>query len=112
MVDLDAASESDFYEAIDFTRNHLVLQFHRLIGAKLSIYVNNIEIEKFDPFFKNHAATQQIEESISVPGKGTIGITAYLIPYKDKCSDKEQRLMNGRKDYSIPRAFTFIGIRD
>lgn len=97
MVDLDAASESDFYEAIDFTRNHLVLQFHRLIGAKLSIYVNNIEIEKFDPFFKNHAATQQIEESISVPGKGTIGITAYLIPYKDKCSDKEQRLMNGRK---------------
>ena len=97
MVDLDAASKSDFYEAIDFTRDHLVLQFHRLIGAKLSIYVNNIEIEKFDPFFKNHAATQQIEDSISVPGKGTIGITAYLIPYKDKCSDKDQRLMNGRR---------------
>lgn len=97
MVDLQRQGEADFYNAIDYTQNHLKLHFHRLLNSNFNIYVNNQKVEKFDPFFANHDATQRYEENISIAQKGTIKITAYLLPYKDKCNKKDLKIMNSGK---------------
>ena len=75
-------------------RDHLSLVFHRFLEArpgmkKIDITINENKITAFDPFNKNHPATQQIpDEKIYLYGE-QINVQPYILPHHSKIEKRE-----------------------
>lgn len=82
---------------------HLALVFHRFLDGDVSwcnplkISVNGHQIDAFDPFCRDHTATQRLPlEYISV-GPDEIQLRGYILPHHSKLSVQKYDLY---KDYS------------
>lgn len=82
---------------------HLALVFHRFMEGSVSwcsplkISVNGHQIEAFDPFCRDHTATQRLPlEHISI-GSHEIQLQGYILPHHSKLSVQKYDLY---KDYS------------
>lgn len=87
---IDRYPKNDFINLISSLQKHLSLVFHRFIEEnKIKIYINNGEIEAFNPFNPDHLATQQIpiEEIIFQDEK--IKIQPYILPHHSKMSQED-----------------------
>lgn len=85
-------------------RDHLSLVFHRFLEGdahtgKLSILVNRIELEPFDPFCRDNKATQRLPKDV-VPVQGhRVEIESYILPHHSRLSEKEYRYYSNRSDF-------------
>ena len=91
--DLDRLKGVDFSDLIDSLGKHLSLVFHRFLeqmgSKKIKISINNFQLEPFNPFNINNAATQQIiEEKIKVFNE-YISIQPFILPHHSKTSQQE-----------------------
>lgn len=91
--ELDRLQVPSFANLIDSLGKHLSLVFHRFLELpgtkKLKISINNFNLEPFNPFNIENAATQEInEEKIKVYDE-TITIQPFILPHHSKISQQE-----------------------
>lgn len=80
-------SERKFYSVIRKTEEHLGLTFHRFIEEDgIRIFINENQINAWNPFLLDNRATQELPEEISVSDDGLHEaiIQPYILPPQDK----------------------------
>lgn len=90
-----------FNELITHARKRLALTFHRYISGevrskKLTIELNGVSIPRYDPFYRDHPATQVLEEeTLKVSRKAKITIKPYVLPHYSKLKQLELEKLAG-----------------
>ena len=86
-------SERKFYSVIRKTEEHLGLTFHRFIEEDgIRIFINENQINAWNPFLLDNRATQELPEEISVSDDGLHEaiIQPYILPHKTKFKNQEE----------------------
>ncbi len=99
--------ENIVYERIEDLQKHLEMVFHRYLAErdKISIFINDVELKPFDPFFTSHPATDEMqEEVISVNGE-KVYIQPYLLPHYTRVSAKDYEYYAGTGGYLKNQGF-------
>ena len=87
-----ATSQKDhehFVNKIDNVKHHLGMVFHRFLEKPdgLKIFLQGRKIKQWDPFMREHSATQgKPIESLFVDGK-KLTVTAYVLPHHSKLKE-------------------------
>jgi len=101
--------ESKFNKALNATRKHLELVFHRFLSPdisklKLKIYFNNSPLEAFDPF-NSSRSTLLTDENFQCEGE-TIHVQPYVLPRHNKVkSQAEWKKYAGQQGYLHEQGF-------
>ncbi|WP_095088933.1 ATP-binding protein [Mesorhizobium sophorae] len=104
---------SEFNALVVHARNRLALIFHRYIagevrGRRLVIRLNGQKVDPWDPFYRDHEATQELEpEPLEIAGR-TIDIQPFILPHYSKRTTGSA----ARRAFSGTRASMFIGTID
>lgn len=103
----DQQRENLFYEHIDVVKKHLAMVFHRFMGGRdsLKIDINGRVLEPWDPFLRNHPATQQLpEEPLHHAGRRII-VRPYVLPHRSKLDDQMFELAGGLGGWNVRQGF-------
>jgi hypothetical protein len=103
----DEVHKRFFHGRIEAVERHLAMVFHRFLEGKrrLRIFVNENEIEPWDPFLKSEKATQQIaDERISLFQK-QIGVIPYVLPHISKLTAEKHDRAAGLKGWNLHQGF-------
>lgn len=97
-------SKTKFFNVIKKVAIHIGIVFHRYISEdNLQIYVNNNQVQPWNPFVVNNVATQELNEEVcwdSSYTKKTV-IQPYVLPHKTKfASEAEYELAEGPKGWN------------
>jgi hypothetical protein len=110
LSDKGTITEDEFNDLIVFSRNRIALIYHKyLTGAvrkhPLKISLNGQNIEGFDPFYRDHAATQELEkEEVKIEGK-RIYIQPYILPHYSKVTLSEYERLGGEEGFLRTQGF-------
>lgn len=94
--------EEAFNSLVAYTRSRLELIFHKFLSGldgapKLSIAVNGLSLDAYDPFYRNHAATQPLEKE-DLPLNGSmIRISPFVLPHYSKLKLSEHDRLGGEE---------------
>jgi len=103
-LDKMSAGEINFVEVMgkkmDFAREHISLVFHRYLAGevgqnKISMYLNNRNIDPIDPFLSKKSTQIMDEEHIIVRGD-KITVKPYILPHVSKLSNIELKNLGGK----------------
>ena len=99
----------DLVRQLDEAATHVEFVFHRFLSgrerSRLTISMNDRELQPFDPFHSNHPATQHHqEETIRLPS-GEIRIWPITLPHHDKVTAEEWRKFAGPEGYVANQGF-------
>jgi hypothetical protein len=103
-------SELRFSEAMDRTRAHLELVFHRFLSPEpgrsaVRMDFNGNALKAFDPFGPKHAARQELPlESIPINGE-TMHVQPFVLPHHNKISRSEYDAFGGEEGYLQSQGF-------
>ncbi len=91
-------------EKLEVLRWHLSLVFHRFLSGdanrpKLSISVNNLALEPFDPFCTKHRSTQKLPLEYVDLGEHRVRIQAYVLPHHARLTNRDYELYRTRSDF-------------
>ncbi|ADN36912.1 ATP-binding region ATPase domain protein [Methanolacinia petrolearia DSM 11571] len=103
----DRKRENLFYKHIDKVKSHLSMVFHRFLEKQNSvkIQINNHPISPWDPFLKNHTATQHLPvEPIYFRGE-KITVRAYVLPHRSKMDDQTYEQAGGPGGWNARQGF-------
>jgi hypothetical protein len=103
----DGVHKRLFHGRIEAVERHLAMVFHRFLEGKrrLRIFVNDNEIEPWDPFLKSEKATQQIaDERISVFQR-QIGVIPYVLPHISKLTAEKHERAAGLRGWNLQQGF-------
>jgi len=98
----ESSLERCLCDALDRTRDHLSLVFHRYLTAepgfrKIAISINDNYIEAFDPFMTWQSATQRLQvEKIKVDGEDII-VEPFILPHQSKLKTSEIEKAGGKE---------------
>ncbi len=101
---------SEFNALIVHARNRLALIFHRYLsgevrGRKLTIWLNGQKVDPWDPFHRDHEATQELEpESLEIGGK-TIDIQPFILPHYSKLKPMQYDRLGGEEGFLRNQGF-------
>ena len=94
--------------------DYLSLIFHRYLSKekkdRLSIRVNDFQLEPLDPFLENHPKTS-VKKSISIPVKDSSGIERkisiqpYILPFQKDLSKEDEEKSGGIENYRTKQGF-------
>lgn len=110
MSDNGTIAEDEFNELVVFTRNRIALIYHKyLTGAvqkhPLNISLNNQNIDGFDPFYRNHKATQELErEEVRIDGK-RIYVQPYILPHYSRITLSEYERLGSEEGFVRTQGF-------
>lgn len=107
---MDRFTKINYSSHIDRLREHLSLVFHRFLEGsvnfrKLKIFINNNELEAFNPFNENHPATQEIAIEKVKLFNSTVQITPYILPHHTKLSQAEYERYETVEGYTKSQGF-------
>ncbi len=101
---------SEFNALIVHARNRLALIFHRYLsgevrGRRLVIELNGQQIDPWDPFHRDHPATQELEsEALEISGH-TIDIQPFILPHYSKLQTRQYELLAGEEGFLRNQGF-------
>ncbi len=106
----DQKNRDDLLRQLNESISHIELVFHRFLsgqgGRRLTISMNNRELQHFDPFHSNHPATQHHQrEVIGGPDGSEINIWPITLPHHDKVSKKNWEKYGGPEGYVSNQGF-------
>jgi hypothetical protein len=90
--------------------NRLALVFHRYLagevrGKRLTVLLNGRKIEALDPFYRDHEATQQLEqERLQIAGR-TIDIQPFILPHYSKLLPNQYDQLGGEEGFLRNQGF-------
>jgi hypothetical protein len=100
----------EFNALIVHARNRLALIFHRYLsgevrGRKLAIELNGQPVEPWDPFHRDHEATQELElETLAIAGR-TIEILPFVLPHYSKLKATQYERLAGEEGFLRNQGF-------
>lgn len=100
----------EFNALVVHARNRLALIFHRYLagevrGHRLTIRLNGQKIEPWDPFYRDHEATQELEaETLEIGGR-TIGIQPFILPHYSKLKASQYDRLGGEEGFLRNQGF-------
>lgn len=96
-----------FLERIDGVRRHLGLVFHRLMNgpAAVRIFINDRQVEPWDPFLEEHPATHRLPVDPLRLGSVRVRVRAYVLPHVSKLSKAEHELGAGPRGWLAHQGF-------
>jgi hypothetical protein len=101
---------SEFNALIVHARNRLALIFHRYLagevrGHRLMIRLNGQKIDPWDPFYRDHEATQELEpEPLEIAGR-TIDIQPFILPHYSKLKANQYDQLGGEEGFLRNQGF-------
>ncbi len=100
----DKSSFSKFLQIMEQVKKHLEMVFHRFIENKrVKIYLQDREIEPWDPFMISDPATQKLPEDPLQNGK--VKIRGFVLPHKSKLTNEEFRKAEGSAGWNEHQGF-------
>lgn len=100
--------EQDFLDLIDRVERHLAMVFHRFLdrsGRMVELRINGRSLRPWDPFLSWHAATWRSPEAPIGGGASRVVAQAYVLPHKDKLSEREGIEAAGPDGWSSQQGF-------
>jgi hypothetical protein len=100
--------EQDFLDLIDLVDRHLGMVFHRYLdrsGLEVEIFLNGKKIRPWDPFLSAHASTWRSPEVSMGRGDLQAELQAFVLPHKDRLSDKEYLIAGGPEGWASQQGF-------
>lgn len=100
--------EQDFLDLIDQVESHLGMVFHRYLdrsGPSIEILLNGRKIKPWDPFLSTQASTWRSPEVNMGIGALRIAAQAFVLPHKDRLSDKEYLVAGGPEGWASQQGF-------
>jgi len=99
-----------FQALIEDVETHLAMVFHRYLDGnrpRLKIFVNGQSVAGWDPFLERHPATDSTpDEPIQLPRLDEpIVFRGFVLPHKDRLSDKEHRGASGPAGWNAQQGF-------
>lgn len=101
---------SEFNALVVHARNRLALVFHRYLagevrGRRLVIRLNGQKIDPWDPFYRDHEATQELEpEPLGIAGR-TIDIQPFVLPHYSKLMASQYDRLGGEEGFLRNQGF-------
>lgn len=97
-------NETLVYGKFREVEKHLALVFHRYLGGeikgkKLSISINDHDLEPFDPFCTSNKATQLLNKEIIRINGEEIQIQPFILPHHSKLTQRERDYYKNRSDF-------------
>lgn len=98
------ANQDVIFEKIEAMEKHLALVFHCFLSGevrkkKLDIFVNDQQVDPFDPFCLDHSATQRLQEEVLRINGHEITIKPYILPHHGKLSPREHDYYGNRGEF-------------
>lgn len=103
-------SQTTYNELMAHTRSRLALTFHKYLSGldgarRLTIELNGIPVEPFDPFYRSHLATQEKEvETLTVQG-APVTIQPFILPHFSKLRLAEHEKLGGEDGFLRNQGF-------
>lgn len=96
-----------FHDMIDVVEEHISMTFHRFMEGKgcIHFFVNNREIEPWDPFLQNHPATQDVTIEDWPMNKEIIRVEPFILPHHSKLDKKTHEKAAGPKGWNSQQGF-------
>lgn len=100
----------EFNALVMHARNQLALIFHRYLsgevrGRRLTIWLNGQKIDPWDPFYRDHEATQQLEaESLEIGGR-TVDVLPFVLPHYSKLKVSQYDRLGGEEGFLRNQGF-------
>lgn len=103
----DTAAHKAFMEAADRVAKHLSMVFGEyLVGARaLRLEVGNVALSRWDPFMRDHAATQVLPMERLPWGKLGVAVQPYVLPHYSKLAKDEFDRAAGAKGWTAHQGF-------
>jgi len=94
-------------EAADRVAKHLSIVFGEfMVGTNaISIEVGNVKLERWDPFMRDHAATQILPPERLPWGRHGVSVQPYVLPHHSKLTKREFELASGAKGWTAHQGF-------
>lgn len=97
--------EDSFRMSVAEAKKHVELVFHRFYDD-VEIYFNELRVEKRDPFLVGSVNRQQTGRKRAVPiGDSVISITPFSLPYANKLTEEERKLLGNPKSIYDEQGF-------
>lgn len=102
---------TEFNDLITHARNKLALVFHRYLAGEVGrrrfeIRLNGTPIPEYDPFHREHEATQQLEvEVLPMPGGESVKIQPFILPHFGKLKKSEVDKLAGDEGFLKNQGF-------
>ena len=101
-------AERDMHELIDRVERHLSMVFHRYLdgsGPQVDILINSRKLKAWDPFLSRHPATWRSPEAPIGHGDGKVTAQSFVLPHKDRLTNKEYIDAGGPDGWSSQQGF-------
>jgi hypothetical protein len=100
----DKSALDKFLQIMEQAKRHLAMVFHRFIESKqIRIFFQQREIEAWNPFLSDDAATQKFpEEPLQ---KGKVKVRGFVLPHKSKLTEEEFRKAEGPGGWNEQQGF-------
>lgn len=103
-------TEGVFNDLIAYTRSRLELTFHKFLSGldgapRLSIEVNGLPLEAYDPFYRAHPATQPLEREDLPLNGALIRISPFVLPHYSKLRLSEHDRLGGEEGFLRNQGF-------
>ncbi len=104
---VSSLTEDIVYEKIKIVQKHLELVFHRYLKGKnkINIFINDEQLQPFDPFHSIHSATQELSEETIQIENSKIFIKPYILPHYTKISVQDYDYYAGEGGYLKNQGF-------
>ncbi|KAA0678173.1 ATP-binding protein [Azospirillum brasilense] len=102
--------QTGFNDLITLARRRIGLIFHRYIsggvrGRPLRVELNGVPIAEYDPFYRKHDATQQLEEETLRVSGARVVIRPYILPHHSKLRSSELERLAGEEGLARNQGF-------
>lgn len=96
-----------FLEAIEEVKDHLAMVFHRYLEGRnsIKIFINNRQIEGWDPFLKTESATQELPSEKLYCKGSYLTVTPFILPHQSKLSQEAHRNAAGPQGWNAQQGF-------
>ena len=100
----DNSSLDKFLFKMELVKKHLAMVFHKFIeNRKIKIYLQDDQIDAWNPFLISEKSTQIFPEERILNGK--VKITGFVLPHKTKITEKKYKLAEGIKGWNEQQGF-------
>ncbi len=103
----DEYAHQTFLEAADRVAAHLSMVFGEFLAGTngVNIKVGNVRLARWDPFLRDHAATQILAPELLRFGGGYVNVQPYVLPHHSKLSKEEFRAAAGIDGWNAHQGF-------
>lgn len=93
--------ESHFLAQISDIEQHLSMTFHRFLERRgqVKIFLNERQIEPWDPFLIQHDFTQEQPEERINSSHGSVVVRGFVLPHQSKLSEEEKEKAEGPRGW-------------